>query len=256
MSIGIFAGFSSGLLGVGGGLIVVPSLLLAFHYFEISSPYLMQMAIGTSLGAMVFTSASSAISHYLKKGVNWPFAFALAPGILIGSILGATIADSISSQQLKSIFGVCCGLIGLYFLFTAKRIEKKLHVQKIYYPLFVLIGTIVGTISTLLGIGGGIMNVPILTAFRLPLKNAISTSAVMGCIIAITGAISFFYLGLKHHTDVNVGYIYWPAFITVGLSASLAAPFGAKMAYQLSTQFLKRIFGFLLLLISSSFFFS
>ena len=115
--IGLTAGLLGGLLGIGGGLVTVPSLLFAFHFLGLKFNHVMQVVVGTSLAAMVFTAASSALAHIFKKGVNWEFFFALAPGIIVGAILGAWIADILPSSKLELIFGIFMCAIGLYFIF-------------------------------------------------------------------------------------------------------------------------------------------
>lgn len=240
MFVGALAGFLSGLLGVGGGMVVVPSLLVTFYILGLSPANVMQIAVGTSLAAMVLTSASSAWAHL--KGVNWPFFKALVPGTILGAILGAVIAHILPTRQLQVIFGVFVCLFGAYFLFTAKipEIDKNL---KPHYLIMMLIGLVIGALSSILGIGGGIITVPVLTIFGASLRNAISTSAANGFIIALLGALSFLYLGLKQENVDSVGYVYIPAFIIIGLTAALLAPLGAKYAYSTSSVVLKRIFG-------------
>lgn len=246
--IGLLAGFSGGLLGIGGGLVTVPSLFFLFHFLGFPSEHSMQMALGTSLSAMLFTAASSACSHYLKNGINWQFFTYLSPGIIVGSLAGALIADYLPSKELKMIFGICAILVGFSFLLPHK--EKEKTGSTLHLPLLALIGTGIGTVSTLLGIGGGIMTVPVLTFFRAPLRNAISTSAMVGFLIAFVGAISFLILGLKQQTmSESVGYVYLPAFIMIGLTSVLSAPFGAKLVYILPTDILRKIFGLFLLIV-------
>lgn len=239
--IGTFAGFLSGLLGIGGGLIVVPSLLVLFHFLGFPPENVMKMAIATSLAAMVFTVGSSAWAH--RKGIIWHLFKSLVFGILLGAILGATIASIMPEKYLQIFFGFFVCLFGLYFLLTAniKEIEGQLRP---HFLVMTLIGLLIGAISSILGIGGGIITVPLLTIFGTPMRNAISTSAATGFVIAVASALSFFYLGLSQSNALSLGYIYIPAFIVIGLTASLLAPLGAKHAYSTSIVILKRVFGF------------
>lgn len=241
---GLLAGFFGGLLGIGGGLIAVPSLLFTFYLVNLPETHVMQLAIGTSLGAMVFTAASSAWAHYRQKGVVWDFFWKLAPGILIGTILGSLIVDYLPSKELKLIFGLLISIIGISFLLPPETLMTKNSRIRPNTCNMSLSGVLIGATSSLLGIGGGIMTVPVLTFFQVPLKNAISTSAVTGFLIAIVGAISFLYLGLdKEIISGSLGYLYLPAFIPIGIAAALTAPFGAKLAYRLPQIVLSRIFG-------------
>lgn len=248
--IGLLSGFFGGLLGIGGGLIAVPSLLFTFYLINLPQTYAMQLAIGTSLGAMIFTAASSAWAHYRQKGVYWDFFCKLAPGILIGTILGSLIADYLPSKELKLIFGLFILIIGFSFLVPPETLMIKNPLIQPNISHMSLMGVVIGTTSSLLGIGGGIMTVPVLTLFQVPLKNAISTSAVTGFLIAVVGAVSFLYLGLDKETiSGSLGYLYLPAFIPIGIAAALAAPFGAKLAYRLPQIVLSRIFGIFLIIV-------
>lgn len=242
--IGTLAGFSAGLLGIGGGLVTVPALILVFTLLDFPEAYLMQMAIGTSLAAMVFTAASSAWAHHLKKGVYWHLFVLLLPGIIIGSILGALAANHLSSKELKLVFGVFECLIGLYFLLGLEEKVQKSQGDPVRPFTFIIIGFLIGFVSTLLGIGGGILTVPILIRLCIPLRNAISTSAATGFIIALIGAISFLVLGFNQHTPIGTfGYVYLPAFIFIAVTSTLMAPIGAKYTYSLPVKQLRHVFG-------------
>jgi uncharacterized protein len=248
--IGVLAGFSGGLFGIGGGLIAVPCLLLTFHYLGFPSAHAMQMALGTSLGAMVFTAGSSAWAHYRQKGVLWDLFRSLAPGIVIGAILGALIADFLPSRLLAIIFGVFTVLIGSYFLLPDVFFKNQNHLNQPGICGMRTISIIIGALSSILGIGGGIITVPVLTAFGIPIKNAISTSAATGFLIAIVGALSFLFFGLNQDSHSGaVGYVYLPAFFFIGLTSSILAPWGAKLAYLLPTHILTNVFGCFLIIV-------
>lgn len=242
--VGILSGFFGGLLGIGGGLIAVPALLAIFHLKAFPLEHAMQVAIGTSLAAMVFTSFSSAGAHIWRKGVSWPYFRALAPGIVLGAVLGAWIADQVPSRYLAFFFGVIVFVLGLHFFFFSK---EKLILRDLPNWLLGPLGVGIGALSSLMGIGGGILTVPILKAFHLPLHPAISTSAATGCLIAVVGALAFLGFGYNESPlQGTVGFIYMPAFICIGLSAFVAAPFGAKVAYALPVELLSKIFGVVL----------
>lgn len=248
---GGIAGLLAGLLGIGGGIIVVPSLVLTFYLLDYSSPYVMHVALGTSLGGMVITSGFSALAHLKKRGVNWHFFKPILPGIILGAVLGAFIADYLPSKQLRIISGVAEILIGLYFLLPhqGQGIEG-IHIE--HAPLFLLfpIGIGIGAISSILGIGGGIITVPILVAFGVHLRNAISTSAVLGFFIAVLGAITYLALGVGKETlPESIGYVFIPGFLAIGFFSSLTAAYGAKLAYTLPVNLLRRIFAVILILI-------
>lgn len=252
--VGVAAGLLAGLLGIGGGLVTVPALFLLFHLMDFPSTHLMQVAVGTSLAAMVFTASSSAWSHHLLRGINWSFFRVLSPGIVLGAIVGAVVADSISSRSLQIVFGISESLIGIYFILPHQNLEES----NIIFPgrplLFLVLGIGIGFISSILGIGGGIVTVPLLVASRVPLKNAISTSAATGLLIAWVSAVSFLILGLKQVTfSETVGYVYIPAFFCIGITATFTAPYGARLAYSLPTETLRRLFGIVLIIVGFSF---
>jgi uncharacterized membrane protein YfcA len=248
--IGSAAGFMAGLLGIGGGIIVVPALTLLFTWLDFPQVYRMQMAIGTSLGAMVFTAASSAWSHYLKRGIDWSLFLLLAPGLVCGAVLGASIASALPSHMLKVFFALCLCATGVFFLVPQKIRKNESKIDRPRF-LFILIGLGIGTISSILGMGGGLFTVPTLLLLRIPIKKAIATSAITGLLIALVGTVSFLSLGLDQDTgiDKSIGYLYLPAFICIGISASILAPFGAKMAHALPTEHLKRVFGVFVIIV-------
>lgn len=250
--IGMVAGFLGGLLGIGGGIIVVPALIWTFSFQGYQSSHLMQVAVGTSLGAMVLTSASSAWTHYQQKGIYWHLFRMLLPGSLLGAVFGALLADYLPSDYLKLIFGVCECVIGMHFLIPSSS-KPDGPIQSFHSILFFCFGLLIGTLSTLLGIGGGIITVPILTTFYVPIRHAIATSAALGFLNAVIGAISFFYLGLDAEmASGNIGYLYLPAFTVIGICASVLAPYGAKKAYIWPAHTLRRLFGAVLILVGLS----
>lgn len=247
--IGIFSGLLAGLLGIGGGIIVVPSLFLLFHYLDLPNPHMMQIAVGTSLAAMTFTSFSSALFHHLSKRVIWDYFYLLAPGIILGAIVGALVADWVTSKTLGVIFGICLILVGAYTTIPDKPLffDGK-ETPPVPSSTLLFFGFVIGLVSSLLGIGGGIITVPFLVYFHTPLKKAISTSAATGFLIALFGAISFLFFGMKEEVCPNcVGFIYPSAFIIIGITSSLTAPIGVKLVQILPTKVLKFIFGIALM---------
>lgn len=244
---GLYVGFVSGLFGIGGGLIVVPVLAYLFQYLEVPESINYQTAVGTSLTAMIFTSLSSAVSHYFQNGINFKVIGILLPGLILGIVSGAFIANYIPGHILKWFFASFVFILGLKFIFQP---HVDWHTK---LPLWVLapISYVIGLISTILGIGGGLMTVPVLTTFRLHMSEAVSTSAITGFIIATFGTLSFFLIG-SHYEDSSdlVGYIYMPAALSIGLTAGLMAPFGAMLAYKLHVNDLKKYFGLQLLFVA------
>jgi len=245
--VGIAAGISSGLLGISGGLITIPCLAYIFTYMGLFPSDLMHIAIGTSLAAMVFNTLSASISHHKRKGVLFHIIKPMSLGIILGAILGSVIAKFLPSKFLQYMFGVFEILLGVRY-FLPKGKESK-HENLPSSTILSLISTGIGTISTILGIGGGIINVPVLTHYNINIKKAVGTSSVLSFIVSLIGAVSYLIFGM--HTPLAadmVGYLYIPAFIAISLFSFISAPFGAYLSHQLSTKVLKKVFGTLLLI--------
>lgn len=245
--IGALTGISAGLLGISGGVIVVPLLAMTFQNFGINGHVVMHMAVATSLAAMVFTAASSTYSHNRRGAVIWHVFWQFLPGIIIGTILGVLFASLLSTQILKYIFVIFLILIaiGMFFSF---HVFARHHLPKPLGMSFV--GLFIGAKSGLLGVGGGAITVPFLTWASIPMRRASGTAAACGLPIAIVGTISTIYTGwgvtqVSHYT---LGYVYWPAAMMVAASSMLCVFIGSKLSLLLPTILIKRIFAFVLIL--------
>lgn len=245
--IGTSSGLLAGLLGISGGVITVPCLFFIFRMLDFPGDVMMQTAIGTSLAAMCFNALSSTWAHARRQMVRWEVFFKMLLGIIFGSLLGAFAADVFSSVFLEMFFGLFAALLGLHFLHPYL---PQLHKAKpAGSALLNLYGLGIAFLSNILGIGGGIITVPTLIHHKIPEKQAIATSAATGFVITLLGAIFYLQLG-PSHTPVphSVGYLYLPAFIAVGLSSFVMAPFGAVLTERASPALLRRIFGGVLFL--------
>jgi uncharacterized membrane protein YfcA len=244
--IGFLAGILGGLLGVGGGVITVPCFYLIFYLLDYPHVYIMQLAIGTSLAAMVFNTLSSTWAHHKRLNVAWNVFRKMAFGLLLGSIIGALITEWLSTLFLEIIFGVFLCLLGIYFWRAPHFKDESTHLPKV--PLLFLWSSGIGGISNILGIGGGTLIVPFLTAHNMPAKKAIGTSAACSLLITSLGAISYLILGLKTaQLPEDVGFINIPAFLIVGIVSFLVAPYGAKLTDRFSVTYLRKIFSIVLL---------
>jgi len=247
VAIGIAAGMLAGLLGIGGGIVTIPCLILTFHYLHIPPSMMMHLAIGTSLASMVFNSLSSLYSHHRKKGVIFSVVKPMALGVIVGSFVGAYIAKLLPSHFLQIFFGVFECLLGLRFLLPEAKIKKKRSMPGFFGLSGIALG--VSTLSTMLGIGGGLINVPVLTHYHVPMKKAIGTSSALSFLISLTGAMFFLAMGIQDtHYPYTYGFIYIPAFIVISIVAFFAAPWGVKLAHLLPTDILRRVFGVVLVL--------
>ena len=247
--VGIFAGLSAGLLGIGGGLIIVPALLWIFQYQGINDISLIHIAIGTSLASIIFTSISSIYAHHRKAAIIWPIFWSLAPSIVIGALLGAAIANWIPSAELKIIFG----LFELYVAIQMTwNIKPKRQTQLPRSLCLSFVGSGIGLLSSIVGIGGGTMTVPFLLYVGTPIRKAIATSAACGLPIAIAGSIGFLVTGGSKTAVLpySSGYLYFPALLGIVIASVVFAPIGAWFAHRLSQRYLKQIFAGLLYLLA------
>jgi uncharacterized membrane protein YfcA len=248
LALGAVAGTMAGLLGVGGGLIIVPVLLWVFHHQGMDPSVVVHLAVGTSLASIIVTSVASIIAHNRRQAVRWPLVAALTPGIVVGAWIGAAVADLLPSIWLQRVFGCFAIIVGLQMAFG-------LHVHN-QRPMpgrgaMLAAGGVIGVISAIVGIGGGSMTVPYLHWNSVNMRNAVATSAACGLPIALAGAFGFLFAGWGEQAlpAGASGYLYWPALPGIVLASVLFAPLGAHLAHALPLLMLKRIFALLLLVV-------
>jgi len=252
--VGASAGILAGLLGVGGGLIMVPALAYLYIEFGFDDAIIMQLAVGTSLATIVVTALSSTLSHHKKAAVLWSVFMRLAPAICIGVSLGAYLAVNISSYTLKQVFGVFEMLIALQMIVSINKSGhpggQQIHSSQTGH---IFAGLGIGTISALIGIGGGTFTVPYLTWQRVGIRQAVATSAACGLPIAIMGCISYIVLGLNqsHLPQYATGFVYWPSVLIMGVSSVIMAPVGVHLAHRIPTKALKSVFALLLVVVGA-----
>ncbi|MGR8933723.1 MAG: sulfite exporter TauE/SafE family protein [Gammaproteobacteria bacterium] len=246
---GALAGFLAGLLGIGGGLVLVPLLVALFDLQGFSATYSMIMAVATSLATIIITSMASIWAHQRLGAVLWNLVRRLVPGVFAGGMLGAVIADYLPAAALRSIFAVFMFYVGLKMALPFNPDSHRFKAETV--PL-TAVGTIIGTLSAILGIGGGTLTVPLLIKLNYPMRNAVAVSSACGMPIALAGTISYAMLGW-HKTGLpagSLGYLYLPAFFGIIASSIIFAPIGAKLANELPTRQLKRYFALLLLIVA------
>jgi len=245
LGVGWFAGFVAGLLGVGGGLIIVPALVLSFRAQGMDGAVLAHVAVGTSLATIIITSTSSMIAHHRHGAVQWPVFWRLAPGLVAGSWFGAWLARMIPGAGLRTLFGIFELLVAVQ-LVTQWR--ARAHRQLPGVAGLAIVSGLIGTVSTLVGIGGGTMTVPFLNWCHVNLRKAVATSAACGLPIAMAGAFGFMVFGWLdgRAPALATGYVYWPAFATIAAAGLVTAPLGARAAHRLPTEVLGKIFAALL----------
>jgi len=246
--IGAFAGTLAGLFGVGGGMIVVPLLATIFKHNGFPHNLVMHFAAGTSLAIMMVTSLSSLRAHIKLGNDIRPIFQKLVPGLILGTITGAILADFLHSQVLQYILGFL--LLGVAFrtYFVTKIPTREHPVNSLVLSLACYV---CGTISGMLGIGGGALIIPLLMYFNVNIRLAVAVSTACSFTIAIVGTIMFIITGANeiHTLQWTTGYIYWPAFLGVALATPIFASYGAKLSHRLPVLFLRRLFSYIVLIV-------
>ena len=246
--VGAFAGLIAGLLGVGGGLIIVPVLVLVFQGQGVSPEVIVHLAIGTSLATIAITSISSMRAHHRHGAVQWPVFRRLAPGIVVGALVGAIIADFMPTTAMRLWFGI-------FELLVAAQIGFNLMVApRGHLPGTLgtnIAGGVIGAVSAALGIGGGTLTTPFLVWCNISLRQAGATSSACGLPIAGAGAAGFVATGWNESglPVWSSGYLYWPAFAGIAVSSLLFAPLGAKLTHTLPVVVLRRFFAVFLVVL-------
>jgi len=247
---GGFAGILAGLFGLGGGLVLVPFLYWLFSQQGFDPELIMLMAVATSLATIIVTSSAAVLTHHRLRAVLWPLVCYLAPGVFVGAITGAVIADYLNAETLKSLFAFFMLYVGLKMAFPFRSEAKKWRST----PVFLMFsGSLIGFVSTLIGIGGGTLTVPMLTKCGYPMRNAAAVSSACGLPIAMAGTFSYAFLGWSKSglPDDCLGYVYLPAFAAIIAASMVMAPAGARLANKLPAQLLKRYFAIVLLLVAA-----
>jgi uncharacterized membrane protein YfcA len=245
LATGLAVGFFAGLLGIGGGAVLVPILVLVFTAQGLAPDHVMHMALGTAMAAIMFTSVASMRAHHAHGAVDWGIARALAPGILAGSFCAALVAGLISKRPLALMF------TGLVFYAATQILFDLRPKQSRELPgaggLFAA-GAGIGAVSSLLAAGGAFLCIPFLAWCSVPLRRAIGTAAAVGLPIAFAGTLGYVLQGLRAGglPSPSLGYVYLPALVLVVATSVLAAPVGARVAHRLPVKRLRIIFALLL----------
>jgi len=243
--VGLVAGVLAGLLGVGGGIVIVPLLVFCFAKQGIQPDLIMHIALGTSLASIMFTSISSFMSHHKRGAVDWAIVRRIVPGILIGTFAGTFVASRLPTGFLQGFFSLF-----LYLIATQMLLNKKPAASRDLPGTGGMfgIGSFIGVISALVGIGGGSLSVPFMIWCNVTAHRAIGTSAAIGFPIAIAGAAGYIVnnLGTAGLPPYSLGFVYLPALAGIVCASMLTAPFGVKLAHALPVDKLKRIFALFL----------
>ena len=250
MVIGAFAGVLAGLLGVGGGIVLVPAFFYAFQTLGYDGPQLMQMCLATSLATIIVTSVRSVLSHNKKGAVDWDILRTWAPGIVIGAVVGMFVVSGLRSTTLQGIFGVLALIVGLYMGFG--RAHWRLGQAMPTGAARAALSPAVGFLSVLMGIGGGSFGVPLMSLYNTPIHRAVATAAGFGVVIGVPAVIGFLFTTIDPATrpPLTIGAVNMVAFVLVIAMTLITAPIGAKLAHSMDPKPLKRVFAVFLVLVA------
>lgn len=248
--VGAIAGVLAGLLGIGGGLVIVPMLVFCFVRQGIPEAMIMHLALGTSLASIMFTAVSSFRAHHKRGAVHWDVVRKIVIGIFAGTFIGSYIAAQLSTRFLKGFFVVFLYYVAVQML-TGKKPKPTRQIPG--RTAMFGVGNIIGVVSSLVGIGGGTLSVPFMIWCNMPVHHAIGTSAAIGFPIAIAGTIGYIVNGwsISGIPEYSLGYIYLPALVGIVVTSVLTAPLGVRLAHSLPVDRLKRVFSVLLLVVGT-----
>ena len=246
-------GFVAGLFGIGGGLIIVPFLYYIFNSLGIDHQYLMHLAVGTSFAIIIPTSTVSVLTHHKFKAVDFDIVKSYGIYVVIGVIIGTLFAASLKTKSLILFFTIIIFLLGIYLLLLKEK-EKNVII-KIKLHLRIILGLIVGFISAPMGIGGAIMNVPILKFFGYSINKAIGSAAAIGFLIALFGAFGFLITGsyLKTNLPLSIGFLNIPAFLIFIPITTIMASIGARTVHKIDKKKISKFFGIFLIIVAIKF---
>lgn len=254
LALGAAVGFAAGLLGIGGGMLLVPFMTMILTAKAFPKEHIVHMAIATSLATIMFTSISSVRAHHARGAVRWDIVKLLVPGILIGSWIGPWIGAQMNSSALALSFAIFVA-----FSATQMLLDKKPAASRDLPGQAGMVGAggAIGTLAGLVGAGGGFVSVPFMTWCNVKIHNAVATSAALGFPIAFAGTMSNIYFGMQEEglPSGSLGFIYLPALLVISLASVTTAPLGAKTAHSLPVKSLKRIFAFILFALAAYMFY-
>ena len=246
LAIGAAVGFLAGLLGIGGGMVLVPMLFFVFTAKGFATEHLMHLALATGLATILFTSLSSVRAHHRHGGVDWAVARAMSPGIMAGSLAAALAAGLIPTRPLAVFF------TGFMFYAAAQmfvEVKPKAARQLPGRPGLFAAGAGIGAVSSVLAAGGAFMTIPFLAWCNMPIKRAIGTAAAVGFPIALAGSVGYIVQGMRAQglPEGTLGYVYVPALALIVAASMPVAPLGARLAYRLPVRRLRVVFSLMLL---------
>lgn len=250
LALGMFSGFCAGMFGVGGGAVMVPILTSMFAAQQIPHEHVLHLALGSSMATIVFTSISSLRAHHRRGAVLWPVVLRIAPGIVLGTLLGSQLASHVPTRPLGLFFAAFISCVAIQ-MFTNAKPQPHRDLPGPFGTAAV--GVVIGGISALVAIGGGSLSVPFMTWCNVKVQHAIGTSSAIGLPIALSGAAGYAIAGWGQ-TGLpagNLGYIYLPAVAGTALASVVSAPLGARVTHALPPATVQKIFAAVLLLLAA-----
>ncbi|QJF51593.1 sulfite exporter TauE/SafE family protein [Roseobacter ponti] len=249
--VGAFAGVLAGLLGVGGGIVLVPAFFYAFTTLGFAGPQLMQICLATSLATIVVTSLRSVSSHNKKGAVDKDILRTWAPGIMIGAVLGVLVVAQLRTATLQFLFGTLAMSVGLYM--ALGRPHWRLSEDMPKGITRALLSPVVGFLSVIMGVGGGSFGVPLMTLCGRPVHRAVATSAGFGFLIATPAVVGFLFSDAGDlRPPGTIGSVNVPAFVVTIAMTLITAPLGAQLAHRLDPLRLRRVFAVFLLIVAGN----
>lgn len=251
MGLAALAGFLAGLLGIGGGLVLVPGLYYIFNYLGYTADNIMHLAVGTSLASIIATGISSARAHYKKGSVRFDLVKKIGVGMVIGVGIGTYIASETTGMGLKIVFASALVFFAILMQLNPQKFTMFQDIPKQPWPTFV--GTVIGVIATLMGIGGAALNVPYMTLHNVPIHKAVGSSAALGLLIAVPGVLGFLLIGQGQGASLppfSFGYVNLLALAVIVPITVLMAPVGVHVTHKFSVKTLRRVFSIFLIFIS------
>lgn len=238
--VGLVAGFLAGLLGIGGGLVLVPALVVLFSVQGFPGPLIMPLALGTSLATIVFTSVASMRAHHAKGSVDWRTLRRMTPGIVGGALASTAFVAYLSPAALKVIFAVYAGLAATQFICDLKPPSSR---QLPGSGGLAAAGAAVGSISVIAGVGGAVTSIPFLVWCNVPVRVAIGTASAIGLPVAVAGSLGYIGhgLGVAELPPFAIGYVHLPSLAAIVVATVLTAPLGARASHRVPVPLLKKV---------------
>ncbi|MGE0312272.1 MAG: sulfite exporter TauE/SafE family protein [Lautropia sp.] len=250
LAMGAVAGFLAGMFGIGGGMLMVPLLMLIFGARGFPAAHVLKIAVATSLATILFTSAASVRAHQARGAVRWDIVRWLAPGIVVGAWAGAQLARVMPARLLALLFAVFVGYSALQMLIDRKPKPSR---ELPGAAGLGATGSLIGVLSALVGAGGAFVSVPFMIWCNVPIHHAVGTSAALGFPIALAGTVGYVIAGwnLPSLPAAAVGFVYLPALVVISIASMAMARYGVAVAHKLQMRQLRRLFAALLVVLAT-----